>query len=253
MSRQVHRLSSRSTRYSEAEWQASVELAACFRLLNHFGWDQLVWNHSTVRVPGSENHFLINQLGMHYTEICASNLVKVDIDGNIVEGPDNIPPAGFTIHSAVHRARSDAHASVHCHAMEAVQVACLKDGLEMIASESTMLYDDIAYHGYEGVSLDLGERERIARNLGDKNVLMLRNHGPVTLGKTIGAAFVRMYWLILACRIQMGVMATGERYTVIPREVCDVFASQTEHFEPGLQEWDALMRLMQRKDPSFME
>lgn len=236
---------------SEAEWNARVELACCFRLLNHFGWDQLIWNHSTVRVPGAEEHFLINQLGMHYTEICASNLVKVDIDGNVIEGPDNIPPAGFTIHSAVHRARPDIHASIHCHATEAVQVSCLRDGLEMVASENTMLYNDIGYHDYEGISLELDERERIAANLGEKHCLILRNHGPVTVGKTIGAAFVRMYWLVQSCKIQMGLAASGKPYTVIPKDVCDHFATQTDFCEPGLQEWAAMMRLMERTDPSF--
>ena len=182
--------------FPEGEWQRRVDLAAAYQLAEQFGWSELVWNHISARVPGAEEHFLINRLGLMYDEVTASSLVKVDIDGKQIAGEGRTSEAGFVIHSAVHRAREDAVCVMHSHTPEGVAASCLEEGLPQLCGETAYFHKDIAYHDYEGVSLGLDERDRIAQSLGDKHNLVLRNHGLLTVGRSVGEAFMRMYWLI---------------------------------------------------------
>jgi ribulose-5-phosphate 4-epimerase/fuculose-1-phosphate aldolase len=244
------------------EWELRVQLAAAYRIIDHMGWSELIWTHTTVRVPGSEHHFLINPYGLRFDEVCASNLVKVDLHGAII-GDQNqeINPAGFVIHSAIHMVRPDVRCIMHTHTLSGMAVASLESGLLPISMYALGYYERVAYHDFEGPSLDLDERERLSKNLGDKNVLILRNHGLLTCGESVAQAFVRMFRLERACQVQLAAQATGSPLIVPPREVCEVSAERSDDFlatEGGKgysraanPEFDALMRLMDRKDPSY--
>lgn len=241
-------------RGDNAEWSTRVDLAAAFRLAHHYGYDEIIWNHITARVPGVEECFLINQLGLRFDEITAGNLVKVDVDGNVIDNPNTVPIAGFVIHSAIHLARPDVRCVMHTHTQAGLAISALEDGLLPLVSEGMYHYGDVAYHPYEGVSTELDERERMAANLGDKSCMILRNHGLLTTGRTVAEAFMRMYWLDLACNIQLKVMSTGAKYRTIPEEVCRYAAKQHQEdpsFAAGVQEWPALLRLLDQKDPSY--
>src|SRR5215468_9020580 len=193
------------------EQQAHESLAAFYRICHMFGWTELIYNHITARVPGPKRHFLINRFGLMYNEITASNLVKIDVDGNVVDGsnaPVNAP--GFTIHSAIHMARDDAHFIVHTHTTEGVTVACAEHGLSPHNFYGAQLYGQVAYHDFEGISIDLAERERLVKSLGDKNYMILRHHGLLACGETAAAAFFRMYQLQRACEVQVNTMTMGQ-------------------------------------------
>ena len=196
---------------SDGEWQARVNCAALYRLVALYGWDDMIFTHISLRVPGPEHHFLINPYGFFFDEITASSLVKVDLDGNIVEPtPHFINPAGFTIHSAIHAAREDALCVMHLHTDQGVAVSAQKEGLLPISQTAMIVREDLAYHDYEGVALDLDERERLVRDIGDKNLLMLRNHGTLTVGASAAAAFLRMFYLERACKMQVMAQAGGD-------------------------------------------
>lgn len=244
------------------EWDLRVQLAAAYRMIDHMGWSELIWTHTTVRVPGPEHHFLINPYGYRFDEVCASNLVKVDLHGNIIGDPQQeINPAGFVIHSAIHMFRPDARCVMHTHTVAGMAVAAIESGLLPISMYALGYYDRVAYHDFEGPSLDTGERERLAANLGTKNILILRNHGLLTCGETVAQAFVRMYRLQRACEIQLAAQATGSKLIVPPVEVCELSAKLSDDFlvaEGGKgysrnpnPEFTAMMRLMDRKDPSY--
>ena len=199
-----------STAIPEEEREARENLAAFYRICHMFGWTELIYNHITARVPGPERHFLINQFGLMYNEITASNLVKIDVDGRVVDGsnrPVNAP--GFTIHSAIHMARKDAHYIVHTHTTEGVTVACSKHGLSPHNFYGAQLHGQVAYHDFEGISIDLSERERLVSSLGDKDYMILRHHGLLTCGETAAAAFFRMYQLQRACEVQVHSLKMG--------------------------------------------
>jgi ribulose-5-phosphate 4-epimerase/fuculose-1-phosphate aldolase len=237
---------------SEEERKARIDLAAAFRLADHLGWSLVTWNHITAKVPGPDEHFLINQNGLRFDEITASNLVKVDKEGNVIDGPDNVPIAGFVIHSAIHRAREGIGAVFHTHTDDGLVVAAMKDGLLPLVGDNAYVYGDVAFHPYEGVSDDLSERDRMARNLGEKNCLILQNHGLLTVGRDISEAFMRMYWLNQACRVQIKLLATGAPYQVIPPDVLEHTRLQlVNDFAPGRHEWQGLLRLAYKLDPSF--
>ena len=196
---------------SAEEWAARVNLAALYRLVALNGWDDMIFTHISMRVPGPEHHFLINPYGFFFEEITASSLVKVDLDGNIVaKTPHFINPAGFTIHSAIHAAREDAHVVIHLHTDQGVAVSAQKRGLLPISQTAMGLITDLAYHDYEGIALDLDERERLVADLGDKNVMLLRNHGTLSVGATPAAAFLRIFFLERACKMQVMAQAGGE-------------------------------------------
>jgi len=235
---------------SAAEWQARVELAACYRLVDLFGMTDLTYNHITSRVPGEEGHLLINLYGLLYKEITASSLVKIDLDGNIVWKPETdytYNRSGFVIHAAVHRARPDVGCVIHTHTRAGMAVSCMAEGVLPITQTSMRFYNHIGYHDYEGPAIDLDEQERLVRDLGPHNALVLRNHGLLTCGRTVAEAFNLMYHLELACRAQVDAMAAGASLIVPDGEV----VAHTAHlYQPGTRrpygilEWPAMLRLL---------
>ncbi len=243
---------------SAEEWDARVQLAACYRLIDHFGMTDLIYNHITARVPGPEHHFLINPFGPHYSEITASGLVKVDLDGTPVDDPAaRINPAGYVIHACIHRARPDLHAVIHTHTRAGIAVSCLADGLIPMEQNGFQFLGRIAYHDYEGIALDEAEQERLIADLGDCSVMILRNHGLLACGANISQAFRRIYYLEMACKIQLDVMAGGAP-SLPARAVQEHTAAQWQTGAAGngaegddTLEWPALMRLMERKDPAY--
>src|SRR5450759_4554552 len=192
------------SRVSAEEWQTRVDLAACYRLVAAYGWDDLVFTHITAKIPGVDDQFLINPYGMMFAEITASSLVKIDINGNkLDDNPYPINPAGFTIHSAIHAARHDAKCVLHIHSVNGVAVSAPKGGVLPISQQSIFVLASLAYHDYEGVALNDDEKPRLVADLGDKNHLMLRNHGLLTCAGTIADAFLSMYIFVAACMIQV--------------------------------------------------
>lgn len=239
---------------SDAEWQARLDLAACYRLVARSGWDDLIYTHISAAVPGPQKHFLINPYGMMFGEITASSLVKVDLDGHIVsETPYQINPAGFTIHSAVHAAREDVKCVLHLHTNAGVAVSSQKQGLLPLNQTALVVYSDLAYHDYEGIALDLDERERLVANLGSKNNLMLRNHGTLTVGHTVAAAYVRMFFLERACQMQIAAQAGGAELNLLSKAMQERVHKQVTTGSAGVGErdWPALLRLLDREDPSY--
>jgi ribulose-5-phosphate 4-epimerase/fuculose-1-phosphate aldolase len=242
----------------DVEWKFRRELAGAYRLFDHFGWHELIYNHITVRIPGSGGHFLINPFGLLYREVKASNLVKIDLEGNIIGHSDYpVNRAGFVVHSAIHRARPDAHAVAHTHSTAGMAVACQTDGLLPLSFPAVFFTGRIAYHDFEGVTLDTDERERLARNLGQHNAMILRNHGLLTCGPTLADAFCELYQLQRACEVQVAAQAGGAPLKLPPGTVAEKAARQYEDkIARGVENklcFDAMMRLMTEKDPSFLD
>ncbi|MGH8807785.1 MAG: class II aldolase/adducin family protein [Noviherbaspirillum sp.] len=242
-------------RVSPEEWQTRVDLAACYRLVADFGWSDLIFTHISARVPGAEDQFLINPYGMMFDEITASSLVKIDMHGNkLEESPFPVNPAGFTIHSAVHAARHDAQCVLHVHSVNGVAVSAQKDGLLPISQQSIFVLSSLAYHDYEGVALNPDEKPRLVADLGDRNYLMLRNHGLLTLGKTIADAFVNMYLFEAACMIQIRAQAGGGELIPIPPAIIAGAQQQAKAVtksQGGMLAWPGLLRRLERIDPSY--
>jgi ribulose-5-phosphate 4-epimerase/fuculose-1-phosphate aldolase len=243
---------------SDAETEARRQLACAYRLFDHLGWHELIYNHITVRVPGHDDQFLINPFGLMYREVRASNLVKIDVDGRII-GPAEHPvnPAGFVVHSAVHRARADAHAVAHTHTTAGQAVACQAQGLLPLSFTAMFFTDRVAYHDFEGITLVHDERARLAADLGSSTVMILRNHGLLSCGPTIADAFVDLYQLQRACEVQVAAQAGGVVLTLPPREV--TLRSAAQHraaCEKGVENrllFDAMTRWMIDKDPGFLD
>jgi len=251
---EVTAFSSRSQTASAGEREVRVALAACYRLVAHFGLDDLVYTHISARVPGEPGHFLINPYGLMFHEITASSLVKIDYDGNVVEDTGYpVNKAGFVIHSAVHMARPEVNCVLHTHTRAGIAVSCLEEGLLHINQHSAMFYGRVAYHDYEGIALDLDERARLVRDLGDKPAMVLRNHGLLTAGRTVPEAFTLMYYLEQSCRIQIDLMSTGRKLTRLSDNVlqhtAEQFTAGPTHC--GEREWPPLLRVLDAKDPSF--
>ena len=245
---------------SDAEWQARVELAATYRLAALYGWTDLVFTHISSRLPDEdgEERFLINPYGVMFDEMTASSLVKIDLEGNVKsDTPYFVNPAGFTIHSAVHSAREDAGCVMHVHTPYGVAVSVQKQGLRKYTQFSMQVLEDLAYHDYEGIALDLEERERIVADLGAKNLLMLRNHGTLTLGRNCAITFLRMYFLENACKTQILAQSVGgEGYLHEESDEMSarVFQQGAAAFVPGLGDnlvWPGLMRKLNRANPGF--
>jgi ribulose-5-phosphate 4-epimerase/fuculose-1-phosphate aldolase len=239
-----------------AEWAVRVDLAACYRLVAHHRMSDLIYTHVTARVPGTDDQFLINPYGWRWDEITASSLVRIGVDGNKLDGSAHrVNPAGFTIHSAVHMARHDALCVIHTHTRAGMAVAALECGLLPISQLSMQWHGRIGYHDYEGIALDLGERSRLVRDLGSHRALILRNHGLLTVGRSIAEAFQLMYYLNLACEVQLAAMATGAKLLIPPEEVCRKVAVQNDMMtfdDDDLRlEWAAHRRLLDRLDPSY--
>ena len=239
---------------SAEEWQLREDLAGLYRLVAHHGWDDFLFTHLSVRVPGPEHHFLLNPLGLMFEEVTASSLVKVDADGQkVLESPYDVNPAGFTIHSAIHMAREDAHCVMHLHTDDGVAVSAQEGGLLPITQHAMQL-GELAHHEYEGVALDLDERERLIRDIGDHQCMLLRNHGTLTVGKTCCAAFMAMYYFERACTMQVRALSGGVAISEPPQGSAEKAASQSTLLFDGSVDnlaWPALMRKMERLDPSF--
>lgn len=242
-------------RVGDAEWRARVDCAALYRLIAIHGWDDMVFTHISLRIPGPEHHFLINPYGFLFDEITASSLVKVDLDGNIVDPtPYFINPAGFTIHSAIHAAREDAMCVLHCHTDSGVAVSAQKRGLLAISQTAMACTRDLAYHDYEGVALELDERERLVADLGARSFMMLRNHGTLTVGDCAATAFMRMFYLERACSMQVKAQAGGELLEC-SEEMQDRVRQQTApafmQALGGALAWPGLLRKAARLSPGF--
>jgi ribulose-5-phosphate 4-epimerase/fuculose-1-phosphate aldolase len=242
---------------SDEEWQARVNLAACYRIIAMYGWDDLVFTHISARVPGPEDHFLINAYGMLFEEMTASSLVKVDLDGEIVLDTDYVVnPAGFTIHSAVHAAREDAGCVLHTHTKSGVAVSAQADGLLPISQISLLPIAMIAYHDYEGIALNEDEKPRLVADLGNSNCLILRNHGLLTVGKSIPDAFLFMYALETACQIQLAAQSGGGALIEVNPAIVAGIQAQVEMVTKGMGgelAWPGLLRKLDRIDPSYRE
>ena len=242
-------------RFSEAEWQARVQLAACYRMFAHLGWQELIYNHISLRVPGPEAHFLINPFGLHYSEVTASNLVKVDVDGNIIGNDDwPINPAGFTFHGAIHATLPDAHCVMHVHTTPTMAVCCSEEGLSYTNFYAAQLWDQVAYHDFEGITVHMEEGQRILASAGGKRVLLLRNHGPVVIGQTLAQAFNLMWLVQRACEIQVASASLG-KMRQIPVPVLEGCVRDSLNFNPnfgaGEDSFAAMQRLIDRIDPGY--
>ena len=243
-----------SSLVSDEEWQQRVDLAACYRLVAHFGWDDLIFTHISARVPGPEHHFLINPYGMMFDEITASSLVKVGLDGEkVMDSPYEVNPAGFTIHSAVHEAREDARCVLHIHSINGVAVSAQKDGVLPISQQSTLVLSSLGYHDYEGLELNPEEKPRLVADLGTNTFLMLRNHGLLTVADNIPDAFLAMYTFEVTCMIQVRAQAGGELVPVDPRIIGGVkqMVSKVTGGLGGQLAWPGLLRKLDRIDPSY--
>ena len=274
------RLNSIRDRVGAEEWELRVDLAACYRLVARYGMTDLVYNHITARVPGPEHHILINPYGMLYDEITASSLIKVDLDGNIVaraEGMEySVNAAGYVIHSAVHAARPDVACVIHTHTRAGIAVSALEKGLMPLSQTAMRFHGHLAYHDYEGPAFNRGERDRLVADLGERNAMILRNHGLLTCGPTVPQAFNLIYWLDNACRIQVDILSCNRPLHRPSPEVVQGTAdalSGTEitldnerdtnpHLKRdaqsggtgyGMLEWPALLRALDRADPSYRD
>jgi len=240
-----------------AEWEQRINLAACYRLVALYGWDDLVDTHISARVPGPEHHFLINPYGLLFDEIAASSLVKVDLDGNQLSKSDySINPAGFTIHSAIHEVREDAICVLHLHTLDGTAVSSSSEGLLPLNQTAQLVTFDLAYHDYEGIALDHDERPRLQKDLGDHNHMLLRNHGTLTVGRSVASAFERMYHLERACSMQVRTRALGTAvYPVEPIAIDKNTELLSNRDRAELRSttlvWPPLLRKLDRIDPSY--
>jgi ribulose-5-phosphate 4-epimerase/fuculose-1-phosphate aldolase len=235
-----------------AEWQARVDLAATYRLIAHYGWDDVIYNHSSMRVPDEERHFLIKRHELLYTEVTPSNLVKVSMDADLDESAGVNRP-GFTLHGGVLSGRPDVNCAVHVHTETGMAIGGVRHGLRMVSQAAIRFYNRIGYHDYEGITEDFGERARINKALGNNRALIMRNHGLLTVGKTMREAFVLMKALIEAARIQLAMEATGGALVEIPAAICEKTAHQYEHHDSGRgsADWPAHLRMLDGIDPNW--
>ena len=247
---------------TKQERQTRIDLAACHRLADLNGFSDIVWNHISARVPGYDDRFLINLFGLRFDEVTASNLVTLDGNCNVVTPPMSADGealetgemnfTGFVIHSAIYEHRSDVNCVMHSHSRAGLAVSALEQGFIPMVQDAFQFYNRVSYHDYEGLSLDLDERERLAASLGDNPVMIMRNHGLMTTGATVAQAYVRMHYLELSCRNQMDVLSTGAKVQLPSEEVCEHAAMQYEKSAPaGTYEWDALVRKLDSIDPSY--
>ena len=247
----------KSAPMSEAERAIRVDLAAAYRLVALYGWDDIIFTHISARIPGPEHHFLINPYGLMFEEITASSLVKIGLDGKPVgeQMHVRVNPAGFTIHSAIHEAREDAGCVIHLHTPDGTAVATSKEGLQPLNQTAQLVIGDLVYHDYEGVALDHSERPRLQQDLGTKNIMLLKNHGTLTVGRTCAEAFLRIYFLERACTMQVRTRALGhDDHQTVPSVIDkNVALSQAEGMSTVANSlvWTALLRKLDRMDPSF--
>ncbi len=242
---------------SDVEWEARQQLAAAYRVFDHLGWSEMIYNHITLKVPGEDHSFLINPFGLHFSEVKASNLVKIDIDGNkLDDSPYPVNRAGFVQHAVFHRNLPDVHCIMHTHTTAGMAVSSLEGGLQPINFYACNFAGQIAYHDFEGVTVRDEEGERLVANLGDKRMLLLRNHGIVAMGRTLPEAFIKHWSLQRACEIQLATLSMGKPLTVPPEVVAvhqrDLFMAQAPG-GPGAADFAAMVRLVDRVDTSWRE
>lgn len=241
---------------SDQEWTLRIELAACYRIFDLMGWTELIFNHISLRLPGPTPSLLINPFGLRYREVTASNLIKIDFDGNLLgESEWPVNPAGAIIHTAIHRARPDVHVVMHTHTTAGSAVAGLQGGLDGNNFYAAMLSDQVGYHGFEGITLERDEQERLIRALGDKNILILRNHGILTTGSTLPAAFFRLWTVERACELQMAMLSAGMPITEVTIDARErstkEFVAQMASPRAGLRAFEALKRELDETDSSY--
>ena len=243
---------------AQTEQELRVQLAACYRIFDYMGWSEMIYNHITVKVPSPEHHFLINPYGLHYKEVTASNLVKVDIDGNIVEETDYaVNPAGIVIHTAIHAARPDIQCIAHTHTNAGMAVACTEEGLRTDNFYSALLHNQIAYHDFEGITVNDEEKPRLIANLGTKSLMILRNHGLLAGGRTIPEAFQNLWAMERACQVQITTDSTGRPNIPVGPEILakseQLMAMQAMGGPSGELEFKAFTRLIEKIDPSYKD
>jgi ribulose-5-phosphate 4-epimerase/fuculose-1-phosphate aldolase len=246
---------------NQAEKDIRIKLAACYRIFDYMGWSEMIFNHITVKVPGSDDHFLINPYGLHYKEVTASNLVKVDINGEIVEASEYpVNPAGMLIHSAIHGAREDAHCIGHIHSTAGMTVACQQDGLRIDNFYSVLLHNQVAYHDFQGITVVDGEKEDLLASLGSKNLLILRSHGLLACGATIPEMFFNMWAMQRSCEVQVSVDQSGRPIVPVSTEIADKTAELLKLQMAsmvgkgvGELEFEAMQRLVDRQDDSYRD
>ena len=237
------------THFSDEEWINRVNLAACYHLADHFQMTDIVWNHITSKTSTNKETFLINKFGLRYNEITASNLLEIDLEGNVISGDGEINYTGYVIHGAVHKAKKNIHCVMHTHTRAGLAISCLKEGLKPIFQDAAIFHNRVSYHDWQGMSTEVEECKDIAKNLGNNKVMILRNHGLLTCGETIGEAFILMYYLDKACKNQLDTMSTGLE-TIVPSDnIMEYAAGQYEdpRFRLGKHEWPALLRLLDDK------
>jgi ribulose-5-phosphate 4-epimerase/fuculose-1-phosphate aldolase len=238
--------------FSPKEWQARIDLAAVYRLVAHYGWDDVIYNHSSMRVPGEPRLFLMKRHELLYTEVTASNLVKVSMDEDLDEKAGVNRP-GFTLHGGVLNARPDVNCAVHVHTNTGMAISGLKHGLRMVSQQAVRFYKRIGYHAYEGITEDFDERARINRDLGNNRAMIMHNHGLLTVGQTARESFTLMKALIDAAEIQLRLEATGGELIEVPPEICTKTAEQYEHHNigRGSADWPAYLRMLDTIDPGY--
>lgn len=243
---------------AQTEQELRLQLAACYRIFDYMGWSEMIFNHITAKVPGPEHHFLINPYGLHYSEVKASNLVKVDIDGNVVEQAQYaVNPAGIVIHTAIHTARPDLHCIAHTHTNAGMAVACSQEGLRSDNFYSALLHNRVAYHDFEGITVFDDEKPRLVANMGDKSLLILRNHGLLAGGRSIPETFMNLWAMQRACEVQVATDSTGQPSIPVSPEVLakseQLMAMQAMGGPAGELEFNAFVRLIDKIDPSYKE
>jgi ribulose-5-phosphate 4-epimerase/fuculose-1-phosphate aldolase len=263
MSSNIEQAGAPQTRYDRAEWAARVDLAACYRLVGHFGWSDLIYTHISARLPGAGDNFLLNPFGLRFEEVTASNLVKVGLDGNPKEPtPHQIHRAAFVIHSAIHQARPDAGCVMHLHTRAGMAVSTMKQGLLPLTQHAMLFHNKVGYHDSEGIAVDVDERTRLAISIGDKPILILRNHGTLVAGSTIPETFSMMWHLERAMQVQVDALASGIELTY-PSEAVAAYTAAlgfTDDYVPeypggqspmGRLEWPAMLRLLDGVNPGY--
>jgi ribulose-5-phosphate 4-epimerase/fuculose-1-phosphate aldolase len=239
----------------EEELQNRINLAACYHLADHFKMSDIIWNHITAKTSSKKNTFLINPFGLRYDEVTASNLLEVDHNGNVLNGRGKINDTGFIIHGAIHNKREDISFVMHTHSRAGLAISCLEDGLMPTIQDAAMFHNRVSYHDWQGMSTNEDECEILAKNLGSNNVMILRNHGLLTCGQTIGKTFMLMYYLDRACKNQLDILSMGQKVIMPSNNVMEFAACQYDdpRFELGKYEWPALLRLLDKKQSIYKE
>jgi ribulose-5-phosphate 4-epimerase/fuculose-1-phosphate aldolase len=240
-------------KFEDEELKNRRDLAAAYHLADLYGFSDIIWNHITCKTSSKKNTFLINQFGLRYDEVTASNLLEIDLEGNIISGEGSINFTGFVIHGAIHQAREDLNCVMHSHSKSGLAISCLKNGLEILIQDSAMFYNRISYHDWEGMSINIEECDSIARDLGYNNTMILRNHGLLTAGKTIGEAFMLMYYLDRACKVQIDLLNTNQEIIKPSDNLLEFAAGQYNDpkYKLGKHEWLALKRMLNKNNSIY--